>query len=62
MQATKTLSGKALRAMCSLVSITRNMEISLNIMLNLFDSLVCSILCYASEIWGFMNMSATQIL
>ena len=55
MQATKTLSGKALRAMCSLLSITRNMEVPLNIMLNLFDSFVCSILSYASEIWGFMN-------
>ena len=55
MQATKTLSGKALRAMCSLLSITRNMEVPLNIMLNLFDSFVCSILCYASEIWGFMS-------
>ena len=55
MQATKTLSGKALGAMCSLLSVTRNMEVPINIMLNLFDSFVCSILSYASEIWGFMN-------
>ena len=55
MQATKMLSGKPLRGMCSLLSITRNMEVPLNIMLNLFDSFVCSILSYASEIWGFMN-------
>ena len=47
MQAIKTLSGKALRAMCSLLSITRKMEVPLNIML---DSFVWSILCYASEI------------
>ena len=43
MQATKTLSGKALRAMCSLLSVTRNTEVLLNIMLNLFDSFACSI-------------------
>ena len=55
MQATKTLPGKALRAMCSLLSVTRNMEVPLNIMLNLFDSFVCSILSYVSEIQGIMN-------
>lgn len=55
MQATKTLSDKAIRAMCSLLSITNNMEVPLNIMLNLFDSFVCSILNYASEVWGFTN-------
>ena len=42
-QATKTLSGKALRALCSLLSITKQLDIPLNIMINLFDSNVCSI-------------------
>ena len=55
MQATKTLTGKALRAKCSLLPVTRNMEVPLNIMLNLFYSFVCSIFCYASEILGNMN-------
>ena len=55
MQATKTLSEKALRAKCSLLPITRNIEVPLNSMLNLFHSFVCSIFCYVSEIWGFIN-------
>lgn len=54
-QATKTLSGKALRALCSLLSITKSLEVPLNIMINLFNSFVCSILHYASEIWGFTS-------
>ena len=58
-QATKTLSDKALRALCSLLSITKHLDIPLNIMINLFDSYVCSILNYASEIWG--RTSAVRI-
>ena len=54
-QATKTLSGKALRALCSLLSITKHLDIPLNIMVNLFESYVCSILNYASEIWGITS-------
>ena len=54
-QATKPLSGKALRALCSLLSITKHLDIPLNIMINLFDSYVCSILNYASEIWGLTS-------
>ena len=54
-QAAKTLSGKAIRALCSLLSLTKSMEIPLNIMINLYNSFVCSILFYACEIWGFSS-------
>ena len=55
-QATKTLSGKALRALCSLLSITKSLEVPLDIMINLFHSFVSSILLYASETWGFTSV------
>lgn len=54
-QASKILSGKAIRALCSLFSITNPMEVPLNIMINLYNSFVCSVLMYASEIWGFSS-------
>ena len=54
-QATKTLSGKALRALCSFLSITKSLEVPLDIMINLFHSFVSSILLYAGETWGFTS-------
>ena len=54
-QATKTLSGKALRALCGLLSITKSLEVSLDIMIHLFNLFVSSILLYASETWGFTS-------
>ena len=59
MKATNTLAGKALKAMNSLLSITRPMKIPTKIMFNLFDSFVVSILNYGCEIWGFSK--ATNI-
>ena len=58
-KATNILAGKALKAMNSLLSITRPMKIPTKIMFNLFDSFVVSILNYGCEIWGFSN--ATNI-
>ena len=52
-KATNTLAGKALKAMNSLLAITRCMKLPINIMFNLFDSFVLSILNYSCEIWGF---------
>lgn len=52
-KATNTLSGKALKAMNSLLSITKGMHLPIDIMLNLFDSFILSILNYNCEIWGF---------
>jgi hypothetical protein len=53
MQATKTLVGKALRALNSLFNITRNKDVPINIMFSLFDAYVLSILNYGCEVWGF---------
>ena len=44
LKAINTLAGKGLKAMNCLFAITRTMEIPLNIMFNLFDSFVASIL------------------
>ena len=54
-QATKTLRGKALRPLCSLLSMIKSLEIPLDIMINLFNAFVCSILLYVSETWGFTS-------
>ena len=54
-KATNTLAGKALRAMNCLFTITRSMQVPTNVMFNLFDTFVLSILNYACEIWGFSN-------
>ena len=54
-QTTQALSDKGLKAMGSLFAITKDMHVPVKIMLNLFDSYVTSILCYACEVWGFVN-------
>lgn len=60
MQHAKYLSDKALKAMHSLLQITKDMEIPVNIMLQLFDSLVASILNYGCETWGFLNAECVE--
>ena len=50
---TDNLAGKALRAMGSLFYVTKNMEVPVYIMLNLFDAFVAPILNYKYETWGF---------
>ena len=52
---TKTLSGKALKSMHQLLQLLREVDTPINIALNLFDSLVASVLSYGCEVWGFMN-------
>ena len=52
-KATNTLVGKALKAMHALLSITKEMQVPVKIMFNLFDSFVGSILNYSCEVWGF---------
>jgi hypothetical protein len=60
MQATKTLAGKGLRSLHALMSLVRNMKVPLNIMFNLFDSYVLSVLNYGSEVWGFFNSEVLE--
>ena len=53
--ATNTLYGKALKAMHSLFTLTKDMNVPIHIMLNLFNAYVSSILNYNCEVWGFMK-------
>ena len=55
MQNSKTLARKALRALHQLWQLLKEVQAPVNISLNLFDSLVASVLNYGSEIWGFMQ-------
>ena len=60
MQNAKYLSDKALKAMHSLFDITKDMDIPVNVMLQLFDSLVASILNYGCEPWVFLNAETVE--
>ena len=53
-QNAKYLSDKALKAMHSLFDITKDVNTPVNVMLQLFDSLVASILYCRYESWGFL--------
>ena len=52
-QATNTLVRAALRAMGSLINLTKDYDVPIHIVCNLFDSYVGSILKYNCEVWGF---------
>lgn len=52
-KATNTLVGKALKSMNALFAITKSMQVPTDVMFNLFDSFVLSILNYGCEVWGF---------
>ena len=52
-KATNTLAGKALKAINSLMAITKEKEVPIDIMLSLFYSFVGPILNYGCEVWGF---------
>ena len=54
-KATSTLSGKALKAANSLLQITKDKEVPVDVMFGLFDSFVTPILNYACEVWGFIR-------
>ena len=57
---TKTLSGKALKSMHELLQLLREVETPINIALNLFNSLVASVLNYGCEVWVFMNAECIE--
>ena len=54
-KAITTLVGKSLKAMNALLAITKRMQVPIDVMSNLFDSFVLSILNYGCEVWGFYN-------
>jgi len=51
--AMKTLAGKGLRSLHALMSLIKNNKVPINIMFNLFDAYVLSVLNYCSEVWGY---------
>ena len=55
LNATKTLSGKGLKALGALMAMIRGKVVPISIMLDLFDSFVTSALSYGCEIWSFTN-------
>ena len=59
-QATKTLADKGIKAMHNLFDITKESNVPVNIMFQLFDSLVASVLSYGCEIWGFSNAECIE--
>ena len=54
-KATRTLSGKALKATNSLLQKTKDKEVPVGVMFGLFASFVTPILNYACEVWGFIR-------
>ena len=60
MQATKSQAGKGLRSLNSVMSLARNMKVPINIMFNLFDAYVLSVLNYVCEVWGNINSEVLE--
>ena len=56
----KTLCDNAQKAMYALLRKARNLNLSLQSMLSLFDTLVVPILTYGSEVWGFENIELIE--
>ena len=52
-KATYTLVGTALKSINALFTITKSMQVPINVMFNLFDSLVLSSLNYGCEVLEF---------
>ena len=59
-QNAKYLADKALKAMHSLFNITKDIDTPINILLQLFDSLIASILYYGCETWVFLNAESIE--
>ena len=57
---TKTLSRKSLKTMHQLLQLLHEVDTPINIALNLFDSLVASVLNYGCEVRGFINAECIE--
>ena len=57
---TKTLSGKLLKTMHRLLQLLHEVYMPMNIVSNLFDSLVASVPSYGCEVWGFINAECIE--
>ena len=52
---------QAKKAMFSLITKSRRLDVPIDITLDLFDKLVLSILIYGSEVWGHSNLKPIYI-
>ena len=56
------LSDQGVRAMYSILSKGRALNLSLDIMLDLFVKMICPVQLYASEVWGPGNNAVIERL
>ena len=54
--AQKDLYDRGFRAMFALIKKGKNLNLPLDVMVDLFDSMVLPVLLYGSEIWGFQHI------
>ena len=57
---TNTLAAKGLRAMCSLLHVTKQLYVPIATMFNIFDAYVTSSLNYGCEIRGFTKYETIE--
>ena len=60
--AMKKLLDQGSRAQFSMLIIARNLDSPIDIQTKLFESIVCLILLYGSEVWGFQQIGLLEIL
>ena len=58
----KALINQASRAMYSILSKSRKLELPINIQLELFDKMVLPIMCYGCEVWGIESSKQLEAL
>ena len=49
------------RAQFSMLIKARNLDLPIDIQIKLFESIVCPILLYGSEVWGFKKIDILEI-
>ena len=49
------------RAQFSMLIKARNLDLPIDIQIKLFESIVCPILLYGSEVWGFQKIDMLEI-
>ena len=59
--AMKKQLGQGRRAQFSVLIKARNLNLPIDIQTNVFESIVCSILLYGSEVWGFQKIDMLEI-
>ena len=61
-KAMKKQLNQGCRAQFSMLIKARNLDLPIDIQTKLFESIVCPILLYGSEVWGFQKIDMLEIL